>query len=329
MKLPGVNFAAVVMAAAIVLSVCACAPRKPPDWIDKTVVAEGDSILSVGHSPPGKNKKKARTEALVNAVDEFMKHTGVKPDSFDRSIEIYSKKQGRGYLYMDDSERRVARARMFMARPIQIERHMRKPDEGYIASVLLRIPGSEYERILEEDVMGLALDFILCYEDAKGNLHLLTEKSVLTSDNAYAVYVRASNDCYLYIYHVDTSGKAFRLFPNIEYGMGFNPLPSSAGSWIPGTGEMIELDETLGKEQLYIFASLEKISGFEGSAAKNLTVKDLDLVTGAKAIAKAIPVGKRDREKVVSLRHPDQLTDVKKKLLAPDALVYRTWFTHK
>jgi hypothetical protein len=160
-------------------------------------------------------------------------------------------------------------------------------------------------------------------------MQILTEGNVLNSGEGYAIYVRPSDNCYLYVYQVDALGKSDRIFPNLKYNTASNPLASGDDYWIPNSQKLYILDETTGKENFYIFSSLNKIEEFEGERALSLNRQDIDNFIGIKKMGVAGVKQKRDAEKVVISTHGQTVMEIKNKLQAEGAFVYETWFWHK
>lgn len=305
------------------------ARQSKPAWLKKTIIPEEKFIYSVGHSQPKKTETEARDEALANATKEFVRYCKVDVQSFDRSMEIYSKEQGKEFFKSDFAAQSIIRAKAFVTRAIPEDWYIRKEKKKFIVSVLLKVPKEEFDRIANEKNIKLSLDTLFYYEDENRRMKILTEGSVLKSGDGYAIYVRPSDSCYLYIYQVDALGKSYRLFPNPDFKTGTNPLPPAGDTWIPNTNELFELDETTGKEYFYIFASPDRINEFEGKNALNLTKKDIDSVIEIKKMGVAGIRLKRDTEKVTPPKRTQQVAEVKKKLQAEGAFVYETWFWHK
>ncbi len=300
-----------------------------PVWLKKTIIPEEKFIYSVGHSQPKKTEKEARDEALANATKGFVRYCKVDVQSFDRSIEVYSKKQGKEFSSSDFEAQSLIRARAFVTRAIPEDWYIQEKKRKCIASVLLKVPKEEFDRIVNEKNIKLSLDVLFYYEDENGKMQILTEGDVLKSGDGYAIYVKPSDGCYLYMYQVDALGKSYRLFPNSDFNTGTNPLPPANDCWIPNIKQLFELDEITGKEYFYIFASPDRINEFEGENALNLTKKDIDSVIEIKKMGVAGVRQKRDTEKVVPPKQTQQVAEVKRKLQAEGAFVYETWFWHK
>jgi len=305
-----------------------------PAWVDQTIKQEGAFIYATGHSRSRPTEREAKDEALARATDEIVRYSGVTVDAFSRSIEASSMVQGTEYYKSDFQTQSKIRAKAFVKRATPVDWYIQKiarfqgskklPDY-YKASVYLRVPEDEIERIQEEKDIKLSLDIGIYYEDEQGKLKYLTEGSVLHSGDAYALYVRPTDNCYLYIYQVDDLGRSYRLFPNKEYFTGNNPLRAGEDYWIPNTEQYFFLDETTGKERFYLFASLERIVELEGASA----LEQADF----KRVLKTMGVGglkeKLNTYKVEPPKKQVQVAEVKKKLQAEGAFVYETWFWHR
>ena len=324
-----------IFPAGVIILAAGCAStvqdvQKPvPAWLQKSIVSRGDYIYSVGHSSPKKTAKEARDEAIASATTEFVRYCRVDVQSFDRSIEIYSKQKGKEFYSQDIEAQSIIRARAFVSKAIPEDWHIRREGRKYVASVLLQIPKEEFDRIIRGKDIKLSLDVFFYYEDEQGKVRVLSEGSVLKSGDSYALYVRPSDSSYLYVYQVDAMGKTYRLFPNPEFKTATNPVSPAGDIWIPNESDLFFLDDTTGKERIFIFASSERVAEFEGRDAINLKKVDLDRVIKIKKMGVAGIKKKRDSEKVNPPQHARQVAEVKRKLQAKGTFVYETWFWHK
>lgn len=107
----------------------------------------------------------------------------------------------------------------------------------------------------EAPAQRLALEAALVYRGSDGKLRQVHEGMTLTSEHLYGLYLRPAQDCYVYVYQVDSKGKVMRLFPNIEFETGNNPLKGGSERWIPNDKKLFELDENKGIETIYVVAS--------------------------------------------------------------------------
>lgn len=169
----------------------------------------------------------------------------------------------------------------------------------------------------------LNLDVGVFYEGADGKLYPIREGMVLTSKDNYAIYVRPEAPCHVYIYQVDGTRKATRLFPNSEYSFLKNPLPVK-DLWIPDENGYLFLDEQRGREEVYVFATKEKARFLED-------ISDLRLETIETAIRKMGVAGRRGTLAQGRLRgtHNDSSDLLLRRLTAKGDFFYRLSFIHK
>jgi len=309
-------------------------PSEKPVWADKTIIPKDNYIFTVGHSKEQENERDAKDDALVRATEEVVKYCGVTVDTFDRSIETYSQAQGQTYHKLDFQSKANIRAKAFVKKAIPEQWYIRKMarmqgnrklSEYYLVSVYLKVPYDAVEKIKEDKDVKISVDIGIYYEEANEKLQYLTEGSVLHSGDAYAIYIKPSDDCYVYIYQVDDLGKSYKLFPNDNFDTGYNPLLAGQDYWVPNTDQLLVLDETTGKEKFYIFASLQKINDLEG----NLILEEKNLGRVLKTMGVAGLKKKINPGKVSLPKRSKQVAEVKKKLQAGGAFVYETWFWHK
>ena len=81
----------------------------------------------------------------------------------------------------------------------------------------------------------------------------------LASGDRYKFIILPENDCYLYIFQLDTSGKASMLFPMKSFGEvrvnNQNPVKGKVTYTLPGPEMSFVLDQLTGSEKIYVLAS--------------------------------------------------------------------------
>jgi hypothetical protein len=299
-----------------------------PSWLDRSIYSEDGFIFSVGRSGDCKTEAEAKSEALSAATEAFVRYCRVDVQCFDRSIELYSKLNGKSYQSADLSAGRQVRAAAFVSGSMPQDWYFSRDASFFRAAVLLKIPQGEFERISRENNIRLSADILFYSEDAGGKLRVMDENSVLSSGDGFAIYVNPSDPCYVYVFQIDSTGRSFRLFPNTEYETGANPVLPATGAWLPNDRKLYEMDETTGKEYVYVFAAREPIKELEGPAAANFTKSGLDEIVLIKKMGIARLKDKRDPS-VIAPRRTSDIREVKKKLQAEGDFVYETWFWHK
>ncbi len=309
-------------------------PPERPGWVDQGIVAKDGYIFVTGHSRPKETEQEARDDALNAATGEFVKYCKVEVEVFDRIVETYSETEGADYSRMDLEHRASARARAFVRQAAPERwyvRHMAKmrgekrASSNYLATVLLKVPQEEFERIGRERDIKLSLDIGLYREADGGTLTQIFEGDVLRSGDGYALYAKPSDDCYLYVFQSDETGKGYRLFPNDAYETEGNPIRAGADLWIPNPQKLLILDETTGKEKIYLFASPDPIPELEG----HVSMETESLGRVIKTMGPAGIKNKRTPYAAVPPKRKKKTVEIKKKLQARGEFVYETWFWHR
>jgi hypothetical protein len=299
-----------------------------PDWLNKTIIDGDDYIFAVGVSRFFPTELEAKNDALGAATEAFVKYCRVDVQAFDRSMELYSRGPVKKEISQDASAQRIVRANAFVSKALPDNWYIETGTNTFKAYVLLKVPKAEFDRISKERAVTLSMDVLMYSEDTQGMLQVMDESSVLTSGSGYSIYVNPSDTCYLYVYQIDALGKAFKLFPNEEYETALNPIQPSVGIWLPNEKRLYSLDETTGKEFIYVFASPLPIREFEWKTYSGVTQEDLDKLIKLKKMGVAKLIDKRDPSKLPAKRSED-IREVKKKLQAEGVFVWETWFFHK
>ena len=110
-----------------------------------------------------------------------------------------------------------------------------------------------------------ALDFQINYvyrSGGKGNYKPINNGSVLHSGDYYKIIFTPVEDCYVYIFQVDSANKLYQLFPMKSFGgvilNNFNPVKAGKTYYIPAEYKSFELDDVTGTETIYFVASKTK-----------------------------------------------------------------------
>ena len=93
----------------------------------------------------------------------------------------------------------------------------------------------------------------------QGEFLPIQEGSVLHSGDHYKLIFTTSEECYIYIFQVDSANKIFQLFPMGSFGgvtlNNFNPVKQGETVYIPAESKSFELDAQTGAEKIYFLAS--------------------------------------------------------------------------
>lgn len=145
---------------------------------------------------------------------------------------------------------------------------------GKALASLMRLP----EEKAEKEAPPLTLEAALVYAGADGKLRAVREGTTLTSRDNYALYLKPSQDCWVYIYQADSAGNTLRLFPNPAFDTAANPLSAGREYWAPNDGDYYYLDENKGRETVYVVASRKPKAALEElvSAKQEAFLKKVD-----------------------------------------------------
>lgn len=142
------------------------------------------------------------------------------------------------------------------------------------AVAIIRVKSSSQE--LEEDVsqelsppvdddtinyLAFKINFVYRPE-SKGQFEHLTNGSVLHSGDHYKIIFTPVENCYVYIFQVDSANMVYQLFPMESFGgvtvNNFNPVQAGKTYYIPAEGKSFVLDEQTGTEKIYFLTSRKR-----------------------------------------------------------------------
>ena len=91
----------------------------------------------------------------------------------------------------------------------------------------------------------------------------LENGETLFSGDGYFFCVRANRSCFVYMFQEDASGAVFRIFPNTKYNTVGNYVPPGMTVLVPNAEQAFYLDDTVGRERIYLFATTKREKGLE------------------------------------------------------------------
>lgn len=89
----------------------------------------------------------------------------------------------------------------------------------------------------------------------------------LKSGDFYSIYFIPEQECFVYVYQVDSSGAVYRLFPNPAFSREWNPVQKDKSYQVP-EGDRFYLDDVTGEERMYLVASREAATKLENLFAR-------------------------------------------------------------
>jgi len=106
---------------------------------------------------------------------------------------------------------------------------------------------------------ALTVDVTVMYEKG-GQNRVLTPGSVLTPNDNYRVTFVPDRSGYVYVYQIDSTGKAAPVFPNPGYSAARNPVQGKQRYMVPPEGKWLMLDQHPGEEEIVVLASENELA---------------------------------------------------------------------
>jgi len=117
------------------------------------------------------------------------------------------------------------------------------------------------DQIVDESLVLKPLNFRINYvfrPKGEGPLRHIRNGSVLYSGDQYKIQFTPSEDCYVYIFQIDSSGAIYRLFPMYSFkGVvvnNMNPVHANRIYSLPAKEKAFKLDKQRGIESIYFMA---------------------------------------------------------------------------
>jgi serine/threonine protein kinase len=118
---------------------------------------------------------------------------------------------------------------------------------------------------LPDEPLPLRLTFA-AVKESRGVTTLMEDGQGLLPYENFAVVANAEETIYLYIWQTDSSGRVFRLFPNVGLNPQGNPVPAHRLVWLPSLKnkkQWFHLDFSPGEEEIVMVASARPLPELE------------------------------------------------------------------
>ncbi len=150
----------------------------------------------------------------------------------------------------------------------------------------------------EADALFVSLSYVY-RAGGQGEFLPLREGSVLHSGDHYKLIFTTSEDCYVYIFQVDSANKLYQLFPMESFGNvtlnNLNPAKQGEPYYLPAESKSFELDQQTGAEKIYFLASRTRDEALESAyrriadeQAKSSLQQQLDAIDDLLKYAEAL-----------------------------------------
>ncbi len=111
----------------------------------------------------------------------------------------------------------------------------------------------------------------------KGAFTVLESGSTLQSGDHYKIIFTPNQDCYVYIFQVDSVNMVYSLFPMEQFGKltlnNLNPVKAGQTYYLPAEEKSFVLDNQTGTERIYFLASFERDDELEQEYQRTVEVQ--------------------------------------------------------
>jgi hypothetical protein len=180
---------------------------------------------------------------------------------------------------------------------VYVEEWITANSKKYYKTVMkAKIPKDEYEKVqqwkkeqeLKKNQMPVSLQFAFMSVNRFGESKIMTDGSDVYSDKPFQIYVKPNQDCYFYVYNIDSTKQINRIFPEGSIKIN-NPLQKEITYLIPD-GKVYAFDSNAGPEIFYVFAFKEKQNSLEEIIKQNLNAEDFEIQMKEKFSVKGIRI---------------------------------------
>ena len=177
----------------------------------------------------------SKLDSLVNAMNNRLTTIEGKMDAVESKVDSF--------------ESRLANLETALA------------DVGELRKLLLNIP--QKQGVTSDKLSPVDFKVTAIYRSqGKGNFKELAEGSVLKSGDHYKIIFTPAEDCYVYVFQMDSSNALFQLFPLKAFaGVTLNhesPVKAGETYFIPASDKSFFLDEKTGTETIYFMVTRQK-----------------------------------------------------------------------
>jgi outer membrane protein OmpA-like peptidoglycan-associated protein len=153
-----------------------------------------------------------------------------------------------------------------------------------VGSAAVKVPAGRPKAA--EAASALSVKVVVSYEKG-GERRVLVADAVLTPEDNYRITFTPTQNSYVYVYQIDSQGKAAIVFPNAEYGSATNPVTAKRAYTVPPEGRWLKLDKQPGEEEILVLASTTELPDAEALAVRMRTPQFNTVTRGPAADTRA------------------------------------------
>ena len=268
-------------------------PPIKPNWVFNIPEDKKDYFIYVGQSNLFVIEKDARKNALQDCIKQFAEYCGVE-------VKYYSKTATASFGLSSDIKNPTVAELTSNGQKVEANVSRMKPKNYYIEEwqkgnqkfykvyVKATIPKNEYAKVQKwkenqkkqqqkiEELKAIAkpisMQFAFMSYNRYGNSKVLKNGSDVYSNKEFKLFVKPNQDCYLYVFNIDTTKNIACIFPNKNLD-NVNPLQKGIEYLIP-KNKVFAFDENKGAEIFYIFVFRKPQINLENIIKTNLSVND-------------------------------------------------------
>ena len=113
----------------------------------------------------------------------------------------------------------------------------------------------------DADLQPFTVNFVY-RSGGKGEVKTLTKGADVYSGDYYKVILTPAEDCYIYIFQIDSAQKTQRIFPMEQYRdkilNNVNPVQANRIYYIPTQNDWFRLDQQTGVERIFLWATRQR-----------------------------------------------------------------------
>ncbi len=158
----------------------------------------------------------------------------------------------------------------------------RTGEKRYKASCWLDLSNREMLNAWKTDMENLDSSlkiFAGVYAETDQGLIPVSSDTRLKSGQGYKIFIKTTEDAYLYIVGVDSTAHGYAIFPNhCPEGFRTNPIPANTLVEFPQE-DYLRLDKNIGTEKIYIYANRKRRPDIEKQLTDFIDICERDLET--------------------------------------------------
>jgi len=135
---------------------------------------------------------------------------------------------------------------------------------------------AEQAKLQEDKDVNFLWTFVLLKKKNQGSAFIaITRDTVLKSGDQLKMLVKLNKKCFVYVFFYSSQGDLYMLFP-YNFSQFSNDYEVSKNYYIPQGNLVLELDENVGKEKIYLIASAQRIPELENLYSSYKSIEKSD-----------------------------------------------------